>query len=831
MEKEYRYDAFISYRHTEMDRFVAESLHRQLENFKLPGNIRKKQAGRTRIKRVFRDKEELPLTSNLEEPIMDALAESEYLIVICSPRLRASLWCKKEIETFIRMHGRQKILAVLIEGEPEESFPEELLYQEETIENPDGSRKTVKKLKEPLAADVRGKNKRAMKKAMKKEILRLLAPMFSLSYDDLRQRHRERRMRRILTAVTLGAAVCLGFGAVSTAMALRIHMQKEQIEAQNAEIQNQSAEIQKQNALLLENQALTLAEESLRRLQEGDRIGAIRTATAALTEYEGIALPYTAEAQYALTKSLYVYDAGSCIKPFFQVEMQGNITFIKVSADGTKMMTGDSAGNLVLWDLETGKEIEVFPTEDIAVSTAETDCAFIDSDKVAFVDKEGRVLIYGISEESKAFSFKCSLQDVQAISICTDREGRYLLVQQRDSLFVYDTENFEILQKYVPEEGISFSGDYFFEEEGCVLAIGEKKAVPDEKYSWKTEQQVRFLNLETGFLSTPLLCGWSMLSDVCFADGRAYVLYTDVTEDLAHNMSHLTACDMQSGNIFWENTYEGIYAKKLYRSYAEGISRILMTAYDTAYAVEREDGSLHGVAVVGSAIAGAAVYVNTDKYILFTSRGEFLLTDGATMETYEYINRFQCHSQNVEKFIVAGNGFLIKAYTDNKVTCYHYSEGSDAQAYEGVYPEQTTEAAAYAQAVLVAEEYGLSKAELAEYTFFNEDKSLFGISYTDDTFEIYTTGDMTCVCSAEAVTGGVRCFAGVDAAGNLYVSGGGYGYMLTPAFELIGEIEGLVYVDAEAGKLLLKDTWGNLKTVPVYTVEELLAKAETYVLR
>ena len=89
MTKSYVYDAFISYRHTELDKYAAELLHRQLESFRLPGNIAKQRKdGRTRINRVFRDKDELPLTNNLEDPILQALQTSEFLIVICSPRLR-----------------------------------------------------------------------------------------------------------------------------------------------------------------------------------------------------------------------------------------------------------------------------------------------------------------------------------------------------------------------------------------------------------------------------------------------------------------------------------------------------------------------------------------------------------------------------------------------------------------------------------------------------------------------------------------------------------------------------------------------------------------------
>ena len=161
MENQFKYDAFISYRHSELDKYVAENLHKQLETFRLPKSIAKKRPGeKNKIERVFRDKEELPLTSNLEDPIVDALNNSEWLIVICSPRLRESLWCKKEIETFVALRGRERVLAVLIEGEPSESFPDELLYETKVQTLSDGTVEEVKMPVEPLAADARGTTKK-----------------------------------------------------------------------------------------------------------------------------------------------------------------------------------------------------------------------------------------------------------------------------------------------------------------------------------------------------------------------------------------------------------------------------------------------------------------------------------------------------------------------------------------------------------------------------------------------------------------------------------------------------------------------------------------------
>ena len=136
-EKEYKYDAFISYRHCDLDKYVAENLHKILETYELPKNIKEQLniEGRT-FKRLFRDQEELPLSSNLEDPILEALNSSKYLIVICSPRLKDSLWCRKEIETFKKIRGRENIFCVLIEGEPADSFPEEVLFDEvEVVKN------------------------------------------------------------------------------------------------------------------------------------------------------------------------------------------------------------------------------------------------------------------------------------------------------------------------------------------------------------------------------------------------------------------------------------------------------------------------------------------------------------------------------------------------------------------------------------------------------------------------------------------------------------------------------------------------------------------------
>ena len=153
---EFKYDAFISYRHAEKDTQIASEIQKSLERFDIPKALRKK-TGKKRFQRVFRDVEELPISSNLTEDIEEALRVSEFLIVICSFRTSESDWVRREIETFLELHdyNKQLILTVLVEGEPDEVIPEILRHDNITHYLADGTFYCKDEVVEPLAADYR----------------------------------------------------------------------------------------------------------------------------------------------------------------------------------------------------------------------------------------------------------------------------------------------------------------------------------------------------------------------------------------------------------------------------------------------------------------------------------------------------------------------------------------------------------------------------------------------------------------------------------------------------------------------------------------------------
>ena len=68
---------------------------------------------------VFRDREELSSSSDLNEQIKAALAQSADLIVICSPNSANSHWVNEEILAFKRMGREDRVLALIVDGEPD----------------------------------------------------------------------------------------------------------------------------------------------------------------------------------------------------------------------------------------------------------------------------------------------------------------------------------------------------------------------------------------------------------------------------------------------------------------------------------------------------------------------------------------------------------------------------------------------------------------------------------------------------------------------------------------------------------------------------------------
>ena len=92
------YFAFISYKRE--DEKWASWLQNKLEHFKLPTNLGGKDALPKYIRPVFKDTSELA-SGVLVNRLQEALDNSHFLVVICSPSAAKSPWINKEVNYFI----------------------------------------------------------------------------------------------------------------------------------------------------------------------------------------------------------------------------------------------------------------------------------------------------------------------------------------------------------------------------------------------------------------------------------------------------------------------------------------------------------------------------------------------------------------------------------------------------------------------------------------------------------------------------------------------------------------------------------------------------------
>ena len=216
-EQQYIYRAFISYRHVDRDRKWAKWLMLKLETYRVPKGL--VGAGMPNcVGKIFRDDDEIPASSDLGSHLEDALRDSEYLIVICSQDTPISEWVRREIILFQEMGKSDRIIPLLVDGEPGQSFPPELLYLESTKINEDGIEESFKKNIEPLAADVRERNDEPMRVTESRALLRIIAALLGCRFDDLAQREKFRRKRRERNRVI--AIVCASLALVIFLMGL-----------------------------------------------------------------------------------------------------------------------------------------------------------------------------------------------------------------------------------------------------------------------------------------------------------------------------------------------------------------------------------------------------------------------------------------------------------------------------------------------------------------------------------------------------------------------------------------------------------------------------------
>ena len=299
MEQSKEYYAFISYKRE--DEKWAKWIQDKLEHYRFPTNLNGRTGLPKHIRPTFRDVTDLN-PGLLAEEINNALCNSEWLIVVCSPRSAKSPWVCKEAQTFIDLGRADHIIPFVIEGNPfsediaSECYPEALLHLT-------GSQ-------ELLAANINEMGRDAA-------VIKVVARMFGLRFDTLWHRYeREKKRKRALTitAVALFVMAVLGVAAI----------------------------IFKQNNSLKESISRAAAGKALLLIDNGDSYLARKVATAALSQ------SYSVEAERVLRESSYSTNA--VLKGHTE-----SVVYADFSPDGNLIVSSSLDKTVRIWDVRTGR--------------------------------------------------------------------------------------------------------------------------------------------------------------------------------------------------------------------------------------------------------------------------------------------------------------------------------------------------------------------------------------------------------------------------------------------------------------------------------------------
>ncbi|MBR5361275.1 MAG: TIR domain-containing protein, partial [Lachnospiraceae bacterium] len=576
-----RYDAFISYRHSELDMEIAKKVHTGLETYKIPKSVQKK-TGKKKMGRVFRDQEELPIGSDLDDNISTALQNSEYLIVICSPRTPESYWVCKEIESFIQMHDRNHILAVLIEGEPDESFPPQLLTDDEG--NP----------VEPLAADVRGADRKERNAKFKTEILRLAAPVIGCTYDDLKQRHRERIIKRTIAIVSSVAAVVAiagtAFGIYNANVARRMTQLANEKAALADEKTKLAEEITVQYQGKQENQSRFYAEEALTLLRSGNREDAVLVAMKGLPS-EGNDRPYVADAEYALARALYAYDEGSSISYDRVLTHDLSVYNMYATEDRKKVITTDAGSKVYVWNTnDWSLALSIDPAIDdtnyyVKVESADAD------DTGVYVATENELIKYDYS--GKVVYNKKYDDMIEECEVCDDT-GR-VVIACKETLYVLDTKSGKVIDEFENTTGYPYTD--------CGKYYKDRKLFVTSHYSSEaTKEYITMYDLNDGSIKDVQISEGYYLDSTLTENGNIAVL--SCNNDMLNAGLNNVVVDLVSpeGNILWTRpldvhvkymmTFNSLIRAHSYTDNEVDYDDIVVTCEAEAFTLDEKTGAL-----------------------------------------------------------------------------------------------------------------------------------------------------------------------------------------------------------------------------------------------
>lgn len=431
------YDAFLSYSHA--DAAAAEGIQRGLHRIG-------RRVGRLHALRVFRDATDLVANPDLWGKVREAMDASRFLVVLLSPQAAASQWVSREVDYWLAHRGPEQIIFALVEGT--------LVWDEPTRRfDPQASDAALPMLTEtgtltaePLFVDLSADAPWDLADPGFRDRLTDLAapihgkPKYQLAGEDLREQRRFRRLRRAavaaLTVLTVAATV-----------------------------------------------AALMAVASQRRADHNMRIAVARKLTA---EAQGMLAGTLPGSDFRAFQQILAADSldPAVARPALHNALQRRadtekviycrcsaVNAVAVSPDARRIVSGDSMGQVQIWDTETGTPVG----DPIAVhANAIGSVAFSpDGRRVASSGADGTVRIVEV-ESGEPVTEPMTVADTQIIALAFSPDGLRLATGDSGGMLrLWDSSSGSMIREVRAEDRVLRSVVYSPSGDRIAAAGGE----------------------------------------------------------------------------------------------------------------------------------------------------------------------------------------------------------------------------------------------------------------------------------------------------------------------------------------------------------------------
>ena len=199
--EEYKYYAFVSYRSS--DEKYAKWLQDKIEAYRLPTTVQKMNQAlpKKKLRPCFRYHTDIQ-PNELKTELRNKLEQSKYLLVICTPRSAQSPWVGNEIDTFVELGRRNRIIPVIVEGKPYSGDPATECYNPSLIKHFPHS-DNINEDREILGVNIHEEGRGSAYMKRERAVIQIVSRMLDVNYDQLWNRQRRRIITRAIVSTLL----------------------------------------------------------------------------------------------------------------------------------------------------------------------------------------------------------------------------------------------------------------------------------------------------------------------------------------------------------------------------------------------------------------------------------------------------------------------------------------------------------------------------------------------------------------------------------------------------------------------------------------------------